>query len=205
MNLDWQGTFAVMVHHPLFGIGVTLGVYQLALAAYERTRWLFLQPVLLSMMVLIAVLVACGLSYVEYRKSTEIMGVLLGPATVALAVPLYQNLRRIRQLFAPTLTTLVVGGVFATGLCLLLGWLFGATHMVLMTLAPKSVTSPIAMLVAEQSGGVGSGVRVDHRRDWCDFRADPAAAAGRGRSRGAGHGAGLDCPRGGHLGGVAGK
>jgi predicted murein hydrolase (TIGR00659 family) len=154
MNLDWQGTFAVMVHHPLFGIGVTLGVYQLALAAYERTRWLFLQPVLLSMMVLIAVLVACGLSYVEYRKSTEIMGVLLGPATVALAVPLYQNLRRIRQLFAPTLTTLVVGGVFATGLCLLLGWLFGATHMVLMTLAPKSVTSPIAMLVAEQIGGV---------------------------------------------------
>jgi predicted murein hydrolase (TIGR00659 family) len=154
MNLDWQGTFAVMVHHPLFGIGVTLGVYQLALAAYERTRWLFLQPVLLSMMVLIAVLVACGLSYVEYRKSTEIMGVLLGPATVALAVPLYQNLRRIRQLFAPTLTTLVVGGVFATGLCLLLGWLFGATHMVLMTLAPKSVTSPIAMLVAEKIGGV---------------------------------------------------
>jgi putative effector of murein hydrolase len=154
MNLDWQGTFAVMVHHPLFGIGVTLGVYQLALAAYERTRWLFLQPVLLSMMVLIAVLVACGLSYVEYRKSTEIMGVLLGPATVALAVPLYQNLRRIRQLFAPTLTTLVVGGVFATGLCLLLGWLFGATHMVLMTLAPKSVTSPIAMLVAEQIGAI---------------------------------------------------
>jgi putative effector of murein hydrolase len=154
MSLDWQGTFAVVVHHPLFGIGVTLGVYQLALAAFEKTRWLFLQPVLLSMLALIVILLGCGLSYAEYRKSTEIMGVLLGPATVALAVPLYQNLRRIRQLFGPTLATLTVGGVFATGLCLLLGWGFGAGHMVLMTLAPKSVTSPIAMLVAEQIGGV---------------------------------------------------
>jgi putative effector of murein hydrolase len=95
-------------------------------------------------------------SYVEYRKSTEILSVLLGPATVALAVPLYLNLRRIRQLLWPTLTTLVVGGVFATGLCLLLGWWFGADHMILMTMAPKSVTSPIAMLVAEQIGGVAA-------------------------------------------------
>ncbi|WPO99449.1 LrgB family protein [Pseudomonas sp. HR96] len=154
MNLDWQGTFAVVVHHPLFGIGVTLGVYQLALAAFEKTRWLFLQPVLLSMLVVIGVLLLCGLDYAEYRRSTDIMGVLLGPATVALAIPLYQNLRRIRQLFLPTLTTLVVGGVFATGLGLLLGWLLGAKPMILMTLAPKSVTSPIAMLVAQQIGGV---------------------------------------------------
>lgn len=154
MTLDWPGTFAAVVHHPLFGIGITLGAYQLALAAFEKARWVFLQPVLLSMLLVIAVLMGCGLSYTEYRKSTDIMGVLLGPATVALAVPLYQNLRRIRQLFWPTLTTLVVGGVFATGLCLLLGRLFGAKPMILMTMAPKSVTSPIAMLVAEQIGGV---------------------------------------------------
>lgn len=154
MSLDWQGTFGAVVHHPLFGIGVTLGVYQLALAAFEKTRWLFLQPVLLSMLVVIGILLLCGLDYAEYRQSTEIMGVLLGPATVALAIPLYQNLRRIRQLFLPTLTTLVVGGVFATGLGLLLGWLLGAKPMILMTLAPKSVTSPIAMLVAQQIGGV---------------------------------------------------
>ena len=60
------------------------------------------------------------------------------------------NLRRIRQLFWPTFTTLVVGGLFATLCCLVLGWWFGAEHMILMTMAPKSVTSPIAMLVAER-------------------------------------------------------
>ena len=154
--LDWHGATQAVIHHPLFGIGITLAAYQIVIAAYEKTRWIFLQPVLVSMLVVVGVLLGCGLTYAEYRKSTEIMNILLGPATVALAVPLYLNLRRIRQLFWPTFTTLVVGGVFATGICLLLGWWFGAEHMILMTLAPKSVTSPIAMLVAEQIGGVAA-------------------------------------------------
>jgi predicted murein hydrolase (TIGR00659 family) len=156
MSLDWSGAWGSVIHHPLFGIAITLGAYQLMLAAYEKTRWIFLQPVLISMLVVIAVLVSCGLTYVEYRKSTEILSILLGPATVALAVPLYLNLRRIKQLFWPTFTTLVVGGVLATGLGVTLGWLFGAERMILMTMLPKSVTSPIAMLVAEQIGGVAA-------------------------------------------------
>ena len=156
MIFDTQGAWTAVIHHPLFGIGITLGAYQLVLAGFERTRWVFLQPVLVSMLLVIGVLLTCGLSYVEYRKSTEIMGILLGPATVALAVPLYLNLRRIRQLFWPILTTLVLGGVLVTGLCVLLGAWFGAGHRMLMTMAPKSVTSPIAMLVAEQIGGVAA-------------------------------------------------
>lgn len=153
---DWQGAWTSVIHHPLFGLAITLGAYQLALAGYEKTRWVFLQPVLVSMLVLICVLLGSGVSYAEYRKSTEILSILLGPATVALAVPLYLNLRRIRQLLWPVVITLIVGGTFATGLCVGLGWLLGADHMILMTLAPKSVTSPIAMLVAEQIGGVAA-------------------------------------------------
>lgn len=156
MSLDWPGAVTALTHHPLFGVGITLAVYQLALAAYEKTRWFFLQPVLVSMTVLIGVLLLCGLSYQEYRTSTFLLSVLLGPATVALAVPLYLNLRRIRALFWPVLVTLLLGGLVATVLGVGLAWLFGADHMMLMTLAPKSVTSPIAMLVAEQIGGVAA-------------------------------------------------
>ncbi|WP_260958193.1 LrgB family protein [Pseudomonas citri] len=156
MMFDWQGAWASVIHHPLFGIGITLGAYQLVLAAFEKTRWVFLQPVLMSMVLLIGVLLLCGIGYAEYRKSTEILSILLGPATVALAVPLYLNLRRIRQLFWPIFTTLVIAGVFATGSAVALGWSLGADHMILMTMAPKSVTSPIAMLVAEQIGGVAA-------------------------------------------------
>jgi predicted murein hydrolase (TIGR00659 family) len=156
MSLDWNGALDSVIHHPLFGIAITLGVYQLMLMVYEKTRWIFLQPVLMSMLLVICILVICGINYVEYRKSTEILSILLGPATVALAVPLYLNLRRIKQLFWPTFTTLIIGGVVATSLGVTLGWLFGAEHMILMTMLPKSVTSPIAMLVAEQIGGVAA-------------------------------------------------
>jgi predicted murein hydrolase (TIGR00659 family) len=156
MMAAWQA----VIHHPLFGLGITLAAYQLALSAYEKTRWALLkpvlQPVLLSMLAVIGVLLACGLSYAEYQRSAQLLIVLLGPATVALAVPLYVNLRRIRQLLWPTLLTLLIAGVLATALGMLLAWLFGAERMILMTIAPKSVTSPIAMLVAEQIGGVAA-------------------------------------------------
>ena len=49
MLFDWQGAWASVIHHPLFGIGITLGAYQLVLAAFEKTRWIFLQPVMVSM------------------------------------------------------------------------------------------------------------------------------------------------------------
>ncbi len=57
MILDWHGAWASVIHHPLFGIGITLGAYQLVLAAFEKTRWIFLQPVLVSMLLVIGVLV----------------------------------------------------------------------------------------------------------------------------------------------------
>lgn len=153
---DFAGAWQALIHHPLFGVGVTLAAYQLALGAYEKTRWFFLQPVLVSMLAVIGVLVACGLSYEEYKDSAKTLTIFLGPATVALAVPLFLNLKRIRQLFWPTLLTLLIGGVVATGMGVLLAWWFGADHLMVMSMAPKSVTSPIAMLVADQIGGIAA-------------------------------------------------
>ncbi|MHA6495213.1 LrgB family protein [Pseudomonas borbori] len=156
MSPDWYGAWQAVTHHPLFGAGVTLGAYQLAIAAYERTRWVFLQPVLVSMLLVIAVLLLCGLSFAEYKVSAEALTLFLGPTTVALAVPLFLNLRRIRQLFWPTVLTLLVAGSVATVLGVALAWWFGAEHIMLMSMAPKSVTSPIAMLVASQIGGIAA-------------------------------------------------
>ncbi len=154
MSFDWQGAWQALVQHPLFAFGITLGAYQLAVAAYERSRWVFLQPVLVSMLLVIGVLLACGVDYAAYREGAKILTVFLGPATVALAVPLFLNLKRIRLLFWPVVTTLLLGGVFTTLLGIGLAWLFGTERLMLMTLAPKSVTSPIAMLVSGQLGGV---------------------------------------------------
>ena len=147
---QWAGS-------PLLWTSVTLAAYLAAVWLYRRSGGNpFLVPVLTAVLMVVGVLLASGTPYAVYAEGTQLLGFLIGPATVALAVPLYLNLRRIRQLFWPIFTTLVIGGVVATGMGVLLGWSFGAEHMILMTMAPKSVTSPIAMLVAEQIGGVAA-------------------------------------------------
>lgn len=148
----WQA----VANHPLFWVGVTLAAYQLGVALYQRTKLAVFHPVLVSTAVLVLVILAAGQDYAHYREAVQPLQVLLGPATVALAVPLYMNFRRIRSYFWPVLICLLVGGTLATVLAVLLAWLLGAEHMIMMTLAPKSVTSPIAMLVAEQIGGVAA-------------------------------------------------
>lgn len=156
MTLQAGAALQAILDHPLFGFGITLGAYQLAMALFERTRWVFLQPVLLSMTLVVAVLLLCGIDYAKYRASVSMLTVFLGPATVALAVPLFLNLRRIRQLLWPVLITLALAGSLATALGIGFAWLLGVDHVMQMTLLPKSVTSPIAMLVAEQLGGVAA-------------------------------------------------
>ncbi len=156
MSGSWQLAWQAVVGHPLFWLGVTLGAYQLGLALYEKSRLAIFHPVLVSVPIVVAVLWSLDVDFAGYREAVMPLLILLGPATVALAIPLYLNLRRIRQFFWPVLLTLAFGGLFATVSTLLIAWLLGADNMILMTLAPKSVTSPIAMLVAEQIGGVAA-------------------------------------------------
>lgn len=156
MSLDWQGALNVVLEHPLFSVGLTLAVYQLAQALYARTKLMLLQPLLVAVLLLVGTLVLLRMDYQLYKNNTQLLTLLLGPATVALAVPLYQNIKRVRQVLLPTLITLLVAGPFATVLGVGIAWLMGAEHMIVMALAPKSVTTPIAMLVAEQIGGSAS-------------------------------------------------
>ncbi|MEH6800672.1 MAG: LrgB family protein [Halopseudomonas sabulinigri] len=151
-----QQAWVAVLNHPLFWVGMTLAAYQFGLALYEKTRMAVFHPVLVSTPVLALLIWLAGEDYPHYREAVSPLLVLLGPATVALAIPLYLNLRRIRNFFWPVVICLLVGGTFATLMAVLLAWLLGAEPMIMMTLAPKSVTSPIAMLVAEQIGGVAA-------------------------------------------------
>jgi predicted murein hydrolase (TIGR00659 family) len=146
----------LLTHHPLFAIALTLAAFLIASWLYRRSGWLVLQPVLVSVTLIVATLLLCGVDYASYRAGAEPVAWLLGPATVALAVPLQHNIKRIRQLFWPVMITLSAGGVLSVTLTLSIGWLMGADWSVVMSLAPKFVTMPIAMPVAEQIGGVAS-------------------------------------------------
>ena len=146
----------LLTHHPLSAIALTLAAFLIAAWLYRRSGWLVLQPVLVSVTLIVATLLLFGVDYATYRAGAEPVAWLLGPATVALAVPLQHNIKRIRQLFWPVLITLTGGGVLSVALTLAIGWAMGADWSVVMSLAPKFVTMPIAMPVAEQIGGVAS-------------------------------------------------
>lgn len=154
MSGSTQAALQAVIEHPLFLIGVTLAAYQTGLALYERSRLAIFHPIIVSVPIILVVLWALGFDYPTYYEAVLPLTILLGPTTVALAVPLYLNLRRIRQFLKPVVITLVLGGLFATLSTFLIGWLMGAEPMILMTMAPKSLTTPIAMLVAEEIGGV---------------------------------------------------
>ncbi|EIK52658.1 hypothetical protein YO5_07798 [Stutzerimonas stutzeri TS44] len=154
--LDWRLAWNDVLAHSLFAVVLTLIAFQLALMLYRRSGWLVLQPVMIGMLLVVATLTLVGVEYPRYREGAAPIAMLLGPATVALAVPLYRHLRRIRQLFWPIVITLVVGGLLCVALTLVIAWLLGAELPVLMSLAPKSATMPIAMLVAEELGGLAS-------------------------------------------------
>ncbi|HWR79623.1 MAG TPA: LrgB family protein [Pseudomonas sp.] len=156
MTPDFHAAWQAVIHHPLFAIGITLAAYQVALAAYERTRWAMLQPVLIAMLMVIGILFALDIEVREYLDSTAIFGLLLGPVIVALAVPLYLNLRHIRRLWKPVLQTLLLAGLLATVMGTGFAWLFGANEDMQRTLLTKSVTSPLAILLADEVGGIAA-------------------------------------------------
>lgn len=138
----------------LLALSLTLVAYQLALVLQQRLRLVMLQPVLIATAVVAAVLWIGAIPYETYRGASGMLSLLLGPTTVGLAVPLYKNVQRVTALGKPLLITLTVGGVVGVSLTLALGWLFGLPETLLMSLAPKSVTMPIALPLADHFGGI---------------------------------------------------
>ncbi len=143
-----------LVATPLFGITLTLVVYMLAQLAYRRLNSVWANPVLVSIITIILLLAAGNIEYRDYARGGDMILFLLGPSVVALAVPLYQRRKQIWERKAPILL-----GVFAGSLASIisaggLAWLLGGSRDVVLSLAPKSVTTPIAISIVEKIGGV---------------------------------------------------
>ena len=140
---------------PLFGLTATLMVYALTQAVYMRVRQApWANPVLWTVVVLAAGLLATGVPYPSYFSGAQFIHFLLGPAVVALAWPLWLRREELRRRWRQLLIAALAGGIAATGSTLLLGWAFGLPQEVTLSLAPKSVTAPVAMGIAEQIGGI---------------------------------------------------
>ena len=140
---------------PLFGLTATLVTYVLAHAVYDffnRAPWA--NPVLWSVLVLGALLLATRTPYPTYFAGAQFVHVLLGPAVVALAWPLWLRRAELRTRGVALLIAALIGGGVAGGSAVALAWAFGLPQDVMLSLAPKSVTAPVAMGIAERLGGI---------------------------------------------------
>ncbi|TCO80808.1 putative murein hydrolase (TIGR00659 family) [Plasticicumulans lactativorans] len=142
---------------PLLWLAATLAAYLLGQALFLRSgKHALCNPVAIAVLLLCALLALTGTPYAHYFDGAQFVHFLLGPATVALAVPMYYNAARIRAMWLPITAGLLAGSataiVSATGLV----WLFGGSRQTLLSIAPKSVTAPVAMGIAEKIGGLPS-------------------------------------------------
>jgi predicted murein hydrolase (TIGR00659 family) len=142
---------------PLLGLTITLLAYQGAYWLYRRANFNpLLNPVLLAIIMLVAALKLTRTPYQTYFDGAQFVHFLLGPATVALAVPLYAQFGKLRAMLLPLSGALLAGSVTAIVSAVGIAWLLGADKTTLLSLAPKSVTAPIAMGIAEKIGGIPS-------------------------------------------------
>ncbi len=139
---------------PMLAVALTLAAFFVGERVFRRLRRpIWCPPVLLSALLLSGFLLVLGLDFRQYREGAQWLTWLLGPATVALGVPLYQQMHHIRALWRPILVTLPVAATLAAFYALALAALFGASAEVLASVAPKSVTAPIAIGITEELGG----------------------------------------------------
>jgi predicted murein hydrolase (TIGR00659 family) len=142
---------------PLLGLVATLLAYRVGQEVNRAAGGHALaNPVLVAVVLLGLLLRISGISYGTYFQGAQYVHFLLGPATVALALPMYGNLGRIRRSIRGIAPALLAGSLTAAVSAMLLARLLGAPRVLVLTLLPKSVTTPIAMGIAEQVGGLPS-------------------------------------------------
>lgn len=139
--------------HPIFPLGLTL-------AAYAAGTWLhrragqspFFHPLILAVAIVIVALKAIGMPYATYFEGTRFLHWMLGPAIVALAIPLYGELSQLKTRWRSTLAALLVGSVVASASAVLVAWALGGSQGLLLALTTKSVTTALATVLAQEIG-----------------------------------------------------
>ena len=142
----------ILCNSAYFGVTVSLIGYGAGIMLKKKFKYAFLNPLLISIIFVIGVVMLCGVDYESYENSAQYLSYLLTPATVCLAVPLYQQMTLLKKNLAAVACGILAGVLASLGSVLLLAFLFGLEHDVYVTLLPKSITTAIGMGVSEELG-----------------------------------------------------
>lgn len=149
-------TMNTIITSDLFMLTITVAIYTLGTAIYRRTRIVLLHPVLLTFAAMIAFLSFFGIEYQKYQDATGILNFALGMSVVALGYLMYEQMEQMRGRLLPILVSVVVGCVVGVLSVIYIARFLGADRAILTSIAPKSVTVPIAVSVSEPLGGIVS-------------------------------------------------
>ncbi|MDK2834791.1 MAG: hypothetical protein PWP63_1878 [Methanolobus sp.] len=147
---------SMFVESPVFGIGISLLAFYAGSLVYKRTASPLMNPLVLSMLMIIALLLAFHISFDDYNRGGRFISFFLGPATVILAVPLYRKISLLKENAVPILAGIGLGSAAGIASIILMCRLFNLDELVSVSMIPKSVTTPIGIEISGQLGGMPS-------------------------------------------------
>ena len=154
---ELQDVWVYLSASPLLHLTLTLAAYQAGMLLYKRAGMNpLVNPVLFAVVALVGILVLTGTSYDTYFEGAQFVHFLLGPATVALAIPLYRQFHRVRESAFAIAASLIAGSGFAAASAMGIAWAMGAGRETIVSIGPKSVTAPVAMGISDGLGGLPS-------------------------------------------------
>lgn len=152
-----QETWVYLSASPLLHLTLTLIAFIAASMVFRKSKLNPLaNPVLISVVFIVGLLLLTGTSYETYFEGAQFVHFLLGPATVSLAIPLYRQFEKVKQSAVAILVSVLLGSCTAVLSAVSIAWLLGAELVSVISLAPKSITAPVAMGVSEKLGGLPS-------------------------------------------------
>lgn len=145
-----------LVDSPLFGISISIGAFYIGVVLNRKFKSPFVNPLLVAMIICIAVLKLCNISYETYSMGGDIIYMFLGPATAVLAVSVYNRFETLKKNLIPILIGTFVGSAVSVGSIVIMCRLFGLDESISASLFPKSVTTAISLPLSELGGGIAA-------------------------------------------------
>ena len=139
---------------PAFGIFISIITYELGVILYGKTKFPLFSPILVSIVSIVLFLQGFGIDYSEYKTGGDIIFFFLGPCTVILAVPLYKQLHILKKNAAAIMTGIFTGSIVSVLTTWGFSVMIGLDKNIILSLLPRSVTTPIGIEITKQSGGI---------------------------------------------------
>lgn len=144
----------ILTESVYFGVTISIGAYGIGLFLKKKLKWEILNPLLVSILFVIGFLLIFHIDYDTYNETAKYLSYLLTPATVALAIPLYQKIALLKENGLAIFLGIVSGVLSSLVSVLALAYLFGLSHREYVTLLPKSITTAIGIGVVDELGGI---------------------------------------------------